>query len=762
MKRFLSLIIFASLLFPALMLPQTVAAAEAEEEAPAPLGPDDLVRMDFQNVEIPTLVKFISEITGRNFVLDEKIKGRLSLISPAKITVAEAYQMFQSALQVKGFTTVQAGPVTKIIQIKNARQAGLPLAAIGLPGTDRFVTQILPLKHLEADAAATLLAPLVAKEGLISAYGPTNSLVIVDTQANLLRLTQILASLDIAGQERTIEVLTLKHAFAPDAARILLEAVEPESGNATKKRTTTVKNRATTKSVGTAELKIIPELRSNSLLVIGSPYEIRHVKALLRKIDIKLPRGAGRIHVYFLKHADSVELVQVLADLIGVSTSTPIRGRPSARSGTRSNSGFGNSRGSNQNGFGNNMFGGQRAGSRTGQSRSSAGRGGGPSTSASAGTSQGGFEFEGDIRITADSATNALVVSALPRDYEALAAVIEELDIPRKQVLVEVVLFEVTLNRVKEMGVELQGGANTFGDNAVAIGRTNFKNLGAFSQAIATGDVSGLGAISGALGALVSQQMIELADGTEIPAGVALVTALEGNSDINVLSAPNILTTDNEEAEIIVGQNVPFVTSRSTNETNLSNTFSQIDRHDVGITLRITPQITEGNSVRLFVFQEVSALVETSETQVLQLGPTTTVRSATTTVVVDHGKTIAIGGLISDRLISTESGIPWLMDIPVLGWLFRYESKRMEKVNLIILLTPHIINNAEDMMEVSDEQRHRFHRSMKEGGQFRGTSSRLLPGQRPRREPAVAGGILLRAVPGTAEAEAIADPPAGI
>ncbi|MEO2169871.1 MAG: hypothetical protein ABGY42_17465, partial [bacterium] len=359
------------------------------------------------------------------------------------------------------------------------------------------------------------------------------------------------------------------------------------------------------------------------------------------------------------------------------------------------------------------------------------------------------------------SATNALVVSALPRDYEALAAVIDELDIPRKQVLVEAVLFEVTLNRVRELGVELQGGANAFGDNAVAIGRTNFKNLGSFSQAVATGDVSGLGTISGALGALVSQQMIELANGTEIPAGVALVTALEGDSDINVLSAPNILTTDNEEAEIVVGQNVPFVTSRSTNETNLSNTFSQIDRHDVGITLRITPQITEGDSVRLFVFQEVSALVETSETQVLQLGPTTTVRSATTTVVVDHGETIAIGGLISDRLTSTESGIPWLMDIPVLGWLFKYESKRMEKVNLIILLTPHIIHNAEDMIEVSDEQRRRFHKSMKEGGQFRGTSSRLLPGRRPRQERALAGGILLRAVPGTAEAEAIADPPAG-
>ena len=175
------------------------------------------------------------------------------------------------------------------------------------------------------------------------------------------------------------------------------------------------------------------------------------------------------------------------------------------------------------------------------------------------------------------------------------------------------------------------------------LGRTNYKNLGAVNQALATGDVSGLNAITGALGALVSQQSIVLADGTSIPAGVALVTALEGDSDINVLSAPNIMTTDNEEAEIVVGKNVPFVTSRSTNETNLSNTFSQVDRRDVGITLRITPQITEGNSVRLSVFQEVSDLVETSETQTLQLGPTTTVRSATTTVVVVADRTVVVG-----------------------------------------------------------------------------------------------------------------------
>lgn len=744
-------------------LPSASVAQETQADgAPVPLGPDDLVRMDFQNVEIPTLVKFISEITGRNFVLDEKIKGRLSLIAPSQITVDEAYRMFQSGLQVKGFTVVESGPVTKIIPIKNARQSGLPFERRGETPSDRIVTQILPLEHLDAEAASQLLAPLVSKDGLISAYGPTNSLVVVDSAANIERLFLILEDLDVAGQERTVEVIPLEHAYATDITKILLEAVDTGPQSSAKVKSSAAKNRATSKNVGARRLQIIPEIRSNSILVIGNPFEIRHVRTLLRKIDIELPRDTGRIQVFFLKHGDSVELVQVLADLIGISASAPQRARMPGRSVTEGGGRFGRSGSNDQSSFGRSMISNPSAGSLGGlggRRAPSASSGRGSSATSGAGSTGGGFEFEGNIRITADPATNALVISALPQDYETLASVIEQLDIPRKQVLVEAILFEVTLQRGQELGIELQGGAEVLGDKGVLLGRTNYKNLGSVNQALATGDVSGLNAITGALGALVSQQSLLLADGTSIPAGVALVTALQGDSDVNVLSAPNILTTDNEEAEIVVGKNVPFVTSRSTNETNLSNTFSQVDRRDVGITLRITPQITEGNSVRLSVFQEVSDLVETSETQTLQLGPTTTVRSATTTVVVDHGETVAIGGLISDRVSTTETGVPFLMDIPVLGWLFKSQSKRKEKVNLIILLTPQIVSDAGDMMKVSDEQRTRFHRSMKDGASARGTSGRLLPQSRPRQEKAISGGILLPAVPGTPPARATSSGP---
>lgn len=722
------------------------------ESAPHALGPDDLVLMDFQDVELPTLVKFISEITGKNFLLDEKVQGRVSIVSPAEITVREAYEVFQSVLQVKGFTLVDSGPVTKIIPIKDAKATHLPLSKQG-QSNDVFVTQIVPLLHIAADAAASLLQPLVSREGLISAYAPTNSLIVIDTAANISRLMDIIEQLDVAGQERTVEVIPLRFAFAGELSTILLDAVEESGGSRTSTRrtgsssvaTAVAGSRKSTTAGKTAALKIVPEERSNSIVVIGSPFEIRQVRALIDKLDVPLPRGSGRIHVYGLRHADASELVQVLADLLGISVSTPVRQALPGRSVTEGGGRFG---GSNRNqfgqSFGQSTLGGQRAGSLGGLGgRTPPSAATGP---ASAGTGGGAFELEGDVRVTADPATNSLVIASAPQDYETLRDVIRQLDVPRPQVLVEAIIFEISVNKARELGIELQGGTSVAGGNGVLIGQTNFQNIGALSSALTTGDTSALASVPGLLGALVSQQVIELPDGTEVPAGIAMITALEGSSDINVLSAPNILTSDNEEAEIVVGQNVPFVSSRSTNETNLANTFSQIDRRDVGITLRITPQITQGNTVRLFVFQEVSALVPTSEAQVLQLGPTTSLRSATTTVVVENGESVAIGGLINDRWTDTEQGVPYISDIPVLGQLFSYETKRKEKVNLIILLTPRIVQDQKDMRVVSDESRYRFRDSVRgTGGRFGGTVGRLSP-NRLRASPADGPGVLLPAV----------------
>ncbi len=706
--------------------------------APSPLAGSDLVVMDFQDVEIATLVKFISEITGRNFLLDDKVKGKVSVISPSKITVDEAYRVFQSVLQVKGFTLVDTGPVVKIIAIKDVKGSGLPVGAETRNPSEAYVTQLVPLEHLEAQAAAQLLQPLVSRDGLISAYTPTNSLIVVDSESNIARLAELITSLDVPGQERTVEVIPLKHAFANDVAGILREAIEDEAGRAAAPSgggatsnvpgvASSAAGKAGTRGVG--GIRVVPDERSNAVVVIGNQIEIRQAYALVAKLDRPLPKGTGRINVYYLRHADATEMVQVLADLVGTTTSTVPRqilpGRAVTEGGGRFGSGsYRTSTGSQSLGdFGKSMISRQGSGALpgTGRSASQPGTAGGVQSAGSGGPA---VEFESGVRVTADPATNSLVISAAPQDYATLRDVIQQLDIPRRQVLVEAIIFEVSMTKAKQLGIELQGGASV-GGTATALGRVNFRNLNPLTNAVSDGDLTGLGSLSGLLGALISNQSIVLSDGTKVPAGVALVSALEADTDINVLSAPTILTTDNEEAEIVVGKNVPFVTSRSTNETNLANTFSQVDRRDVGITLRLTPQISDGETVRLLLFQEVSDLVPTSQAEVLQLGPTTTVRSATTSVVVSDSQTVAIGGLISDKLTASSQGVPYLSEIPVLGNLFKFDDKAKEKINLIILLTPRILKNPTALTALTDDERQRFQKAVTGRRVFSGTMGKL-------------------------------------
>ncbi|MBY0277329.1 type II secretion system secretin GspD, partial [Candidatus Binatia bacterium] len=722
--------------------------------APSPLAGSDLVVMDFQDVEIATLVKFISEITGKNFLLDDKVKGKVSVISPSKITVDEAYRVFQSVLQVKGFTLVDTGPVVKIIAIKDVKGSSLPIGAETKTPSEAYVTQLVPLEHLEAQAAAQLLQPLVSRDGLISAYTPTNSLIVVDAESNIARLVELITSLDVPGQERTVEVIPLKHAFANDVAGILREAIEDDSargsgpvgGSNAPASIPGVASSGGGKNAGRGPtgIRVVPDERSNAVVVIGNQIEIRQAYALVAKLDRPLPKGTGRINVYYLQHADATEMVQVLADLVGTTTSTVPRqilpGRAVTEGGGRFGSGsYRSATGSQSLGnFGRSTLGGQTAGALpgTGRSASQPGVAGGVQSAGSGGPA---VEFESGVRVTADPATNSLVISAAPQDYATLRDVIQQLDIPRRQVLVEAIIFEVSMTKAKQLGIELQGGASVDG-KGVAFGRVNFRNLNSVTQTIQGGDLSGIGNLTGLLGALISDQSIVLSDGTKIPAGAVLVSALQADTDINVLSAPTIMTTDNEEAEIVVGQNVPFVTSRSTNETNLANTFSQVDRRDVGITLRLTPQISEGDTVRLLLFQEVSALVPTSQTEVLQLGPTTTVRSATTSVVVKDSQTVAIGGLISDSMRASQQGVPYLSDIPVLGNLFKYDDKSKEKVNLIILLTPKILRNPTALTQLTDEERERFHKAVTGRRVFSGTLGKLdVPPPPPPPYPPTAG-----------------------
>ncbi len=735
--------------------PGAVAPAPppAAGEDPADAEEDGIV-MNFQDIELAALVDLISKLTGRNFILDDRVKGKVTIISPGKISVDEAYAVFNSVLQVKGFTTVPSGAVIKILPAQEAKSSTVETVLPGAPGVagDEFITKLIPLDNVDVNNMLGIVQPLVSANGLLAAYTATNTMIIIDSASNIDRISQILRELDVDVKDRGVEVVRLNYAFAGELAATLAQVLEDPAnqqpavaGAPARPATSAAQRRAGQAAAqagaaapvqggtGAASYKIIPDERTNALILVANPLEMRRIKDLIVRLDVPLPFGTGRIHVYYLKHANAYEIVPVLSDLIGGGggagglgaglLSRNLAGRTSFRGGRLGErgglGGLGSDFGSGgfgsgfrgQSGFGGGGFGGSTGSLRGRGSRAGFGGVGGVGgvgggvTSAAGG---GGGEFEGEVRITADPSTNALIINASPQDYETLKQVIVQLDVRRRQVYVEAIVMEVRLETQRALGIEMQGAAGV--NNGVLLGRVNFQNLNAFTNPEALGSITGL------LAAAASNQTIRLPNGAVVPAQQLLITAAETNSDVNILSAPNIVTTDNQEAEIVVGQNVPFIASTSTSETNLGNVFNTIERRDVGITLRITPQISEGGMVRLDIFEEVSALVQNALINANQLGPVTTIRSATTSVVVRDKQTVVIGGLISDGTDNRESSIPFLSDVPVLGNLFRTTSGRREKINLLIFLTPHIIRDAKEHRDKSLEDRDEMKGFMQEQG----------------------------------------------
>ena len=665
-----------------------------------PPPPDTLVTMNFQDIDIPVLAQFISEITQRNFIVDEKVRGKVTIISPTKVTADEAYAIFQSVLQVKGFTTVQSGRVVKIVPSKEAKQVGLPTLYNGSLATvgDEFITRLVPLRHVNAAEMVQVLQPMVSGDGLVLPYPQTNSLILTDAATNVKRLLSMLEDLDVEGYERLTEVIPLKHAVATDLSKKIEEIMKDQGGNdnptgsrikiVTAAATTATTNNPPPNLSNTRTIRVLPDERTNSLIVMGGPLELKTVQRLVRQLDVPLPPGRSKIHVYALKYANAEELLPVLADLVGGSTGSA-GGNRSLNIPRRERRHTRDQRfGKNNDRYGSGM--GERYPSSP--QLPTAPSNGGPVSGSSA-------EFSSEVTISADPTTNSLLISAAPQDFATLKTVIEQLDVRRRQVYVEAIILEVSMARARELGIELQY-AFSLGGEGVALGRTQLKDLNS-----ALTDPTSL---SGLLLAAASNKTIELPDGTRIPAQIALLRAVQNSSDINVLSAPTLLTADNQEAEILVGQNVPFIASRATDTTQLRNLFANVEREDVGITLRLTPQISEGETVRLDVYEEVSAIVPTTVGDPNLVGPTTSVRSASTTVVAKSGQTVVIGGLISDNSFRQRSGVPYLQDVPVLGNFFRTDGSNSDKINLLIFLTPHIVRDDTEIAAHSSGERDRF------------------------------------------------------
>ncbi|MGZ8441432.1 MAG: type II secretion system secretin GspD, partial [Candidatus Deferrimicrobiaceae bacterium] len=584
----------------------------------------------------------MSEQTKKNFIFDERVQGKITIISPRRVTLAEAYDVFLSVLQVKGFTTVEKGNTIKIILAREARQETIPTGSGHgrLPGAE-FITRIVPLQYVEGSEVVPLLTPLVSKDGMVSTFASSNSLLMIDSRSNIDRLLKILGEIDTEGSPGGLRVFPLSYAAPADITK-MLEAIYHEGAGGAPGAKTRGKRFAGTRS---SAIKFLPDTRTNSVIVLGPPEMLADVAGLIAKIDIPSPTSGGKINVYYLENADAEEVAKVLASLSEKRPGAAPTPAPGARVAQPTVAGV---------------------------------------LSA---------ELEGGVKVTPDKATNSLVIVASPNDFQTLTEVIKKLDIRRRQVFVEAAIMEIDLDKALDVGVEWRGAAEAGGgQNGAILGGTNFDfqgNINSLFASLATGTpliFSGTGLIGAGIGGSVT-----LPDGTKIPAIAAVLRAAQTRSNLNILSSPHLLTQNNKEAEIIVGENVPFITSTSRDTTNLANVINTVERKDVGITLRITPHIHESEFVSLDIYQESSALKDTSLLQTSTVGPTTTKRSAKTTVLVKSGDTVIIGGMMQETTLKSESKIPLLGDIPLLGYLFKFYSSSKKKTNLVILLTPHII-----------------------------------------------------------------------
>jgi len=516
---------------------------------------DREVTFNFVDVDLPIVTKFVSEITRKNFILDERVKGKITIIAPTKLSAADTFNLFTAVLEMKGFTVIPSGvDAYSIIPISEAKQKGLKFDTNKAPVNASYAARLIPLKYISASEVLKLVQPIVAKDGYMSAFGPGNLLLVVDSGANISNFMSIIEAID-------------------------------------------------------------------------KPSETR-----------------GLINIYFLENADATELAKVM-DTIIRSTQSQTQKQPSIASA---------------------------------------------------------FESVSGISVTADKASNALVVVASPSDYQNILQIIKKLDKRRKQVFVETMIAEITIDKLLEVGTKWRAAATHHGEPVFVTG------VGQVDSSTISSIVTGLTGLT--MGGLanyftIPQSFVSGATSDVKAPGLAVLFSLSDFKDaVNVLSTPQILTSDNKEAEITVGENVPII-SKTTKDTETGTFYSSVERRDVGITLKITPQISEGDHIKLDIYQEISALIGAQSENILtSVGPTFTKRSTKTAVVVKNKQTVVIGGLIQDREEEITTKVPLLGDIPLLGWLFKYKSREKTKTNLLIFLTPHVVTEADSLGQLSKDK----------------------------------------------------------
>ena len=585
-----------------------------------------MVSLDFKNVDIHVFIKFISDLTEKNFIVGDNVQGKITVISPRKVSVEEAYKVFESVLEVHGFTTVPSGEVTKIVRAVKARKKDVLIqsdrAGAGRP-RDRMITQVIPLEHASSQKLRKILTPMASKQGLLVDYPPTDTLILTDYESNIRKILNIVRRVDKKSMQVRLEVHDLEHAEASRLAQSLNNLMKARQQAQGKESTPFV--------------HVVPDDRINAVVLLAEKGSVQQVQNLIAKLDQPTPKGEAKVHVVRLNNAVADDLAQVLS---GLSSGKEKQGKPL---------------------------------------------------------------ISENVQVSADKASNSLVITAKQEEFEALKSVIDDLDQPRAQVYVEAAIMEVSADTGLDVGINWQGAAE-LGNEGVAFGTIGGPVADPTKDSqLANKQYGGSGA---ALGILSFPFTFD--DNTYYSLS-SFIKASQTDNQVDVISTPQLLTMENEEAKVVVAENRPFITSREiTSDTDRE--FSNIEYKDVGVTLKVTPQINEQGSVKMDIYQELSRVQQKAVPGITAKTPVTSKRTAETRVEVQDGQTAVIAGLIEEKSTQRNTGVPLLNRFPVLGWLFKQRSQQESKKNLMVFLTPHVVRSDQQMRSLWSEKQKRISR----------------------------------------------------
>ncbi|TKC83522.1 type II secretion system protein GspD [Trinickia terrae] len=653
------------------------------------------VTLNFVNADIDQVAKAIGAATGKTIIVDPRVKGQLNLVSENPVPEDQALKTLQSALRMQGFALVQDHGVLKVVPEADAKLQGVPTYVGNAPQArgDQIITQVFELHNESANNLLPVLRPLISPNNTIAAYPANNTLVVTDYADNVRRIAAIIAGVDSAAG-RQVAVVPLKNANAIDLAQQLSKLLDPGAIGSTD---------------ATLKVSVTPDARTNSLLLRAtSSARLAAAKTIAQQLDA--PTGVpGNMHVVPLRNANAVQLAKTLRGMMGKG------GGEGSSSETNSANAFNQSSTSSSGSLSTGTSGTPPLPSSLSSSSLSGGSSygqGGSSSGGFLGEKQGGSETSSSTEnnpaggmIQADAATNSLIITAPDPVYRNLRAVIDQLDARRAQVYIEALIVELNSTTAGNLGIQWQVASGNFlgGTNlSSSAGNVSGSNILGVSAGLAAGGAQGAASLANNLTQGLNIGWLHNLFGVQGLGG--LLQYFAGVSDANVLSTPNLITLDNEEAKIVVGQNVPIATGSYSNLTSSTATtaFNTYDRRDVGLTLHVKPQITDGGILKLQLYTEDSSVVSgTTNTATNPAGPTFNLRSIQSTVLADNGEIIVLGGLMQDNYQVSNSKVPLLGDIPWVGQLFRSETKQRQKTNLMVFLRPVIISDRDTAQAVT-------------------------------------------------------------